>query len=343
MLVTSVDEFKKEVFSQLTFTPYKRQNYVNYANYTLYQNTERPELGYCMEYGRPGYYELGIADYTIPNDFDIIFDNPSKMLRFGTVYKGITTFRLEGQPVSSFKPSSFLVLEKDLHGKQVWKKGQHFHGAEITIHSAYFEEVLSSFPNCIDLNQFILNYTYHSLPLDIITIIQKMQSLAFNDQLTPIYLESKILECIAILSNEMNNTIDNSFMNQLYYGSIVVGKNRKINLTSSDIQSIKKAFDILTENPFYPPTIENLSKLVLLNEQKLKAGFHLHYHMSIGEYTNKLRMSTAANLLLTTDLSIDEIAENVGYNYSGNFTKMFKKTYGKTALQYRKENRDNIY
>jgi transcriptional regulator GlxA family with amidase domain len=76
--------------------------------------------------------------------------------------------------------------------------------------------------------------------------------------------------------------------------------------------------------------------MVFLNEQKLKAGFSKHYHMSIGEYTNHIRMAAAANLLSTTDLSIEDIASRVGYNYSANFSKMFKKTYGKTPLKFRK-------
>ncbi len=337
MLVTSVEEFQREVFKQLSFIPFKMDNY------TLYKSPEHPEYGYCIQYNRPGYYEFGIADYTIPNNFDLTFNNPSTILRFGTVYEGITKYRLAHQPISSFTPSSFLVLEKDIHGKQVWKKGQHFQGAEITIHSKYFEEVVNpSFCNPLDFAHFSLNYTYRSLPLDIVNIIQKLQSLAFNNLLTPIYLESKILECIAILANEFSKSLDNTFTNQLNYGSVLIGSNRKLNLSSSDIQAIKKAYDILTEDPFYPPTIKNLSKLVLLNEQKLKAGFSLLYHMSIGEYTNSLRMAIAANLLLTTDLSIEEIGRKIGYNYPSNFTKMFKKTYGKTALQYRKKDRDNL-
>ena len=58
--------------------------------------------------------------------------------------------------------------------------------------------------------------------------------------------------------------------------------------------------------------------------------------MSIGEYTNSVRMTVAANLLSTTDLSIEDIANKVGYNYSANFSKMFEKTYGKTPLKFRK-------
>ena len=78
--------------------------------------------------------------------------------------------------------------------------------------------------------------------------------------------------------------------------------------------------------------------MVFLNEQKLKAGFLAKYHMSINQFTCSLKMNMAENLLSTTDLSIDEISKMVGYNYSTNFVKMFKKTHGKTPLAFRKKN-----
>ena len=76
--------------------------------------------------------------------------------------------------------------------------------------------------------------------------------------------------------------------------------------------------------------------MVFLNEQKLKAGFSAKYHMSISQYTTSIRMTMAENLLSTTELSIDEISKMVGYNYSGNFVKMFKKVHGKTPLSFRR-------
>ena len=84
------------------------------------------------------------------------------------------------------------------------------------------------------------------------------------------------------------------------------------------------------------PTINALSKMVFLNEQKLKAGFSARYHMSINQYTTSLKMALPQNLLSTTELSIDEIAKKIGYNHSGNFIKMFKKVHGKTPLSFRK-------
>jgi AraC-like DNA-binding protein len=330
MIVKSSEEFKSVVLNKLCFSK------IESKNYTLYTNKNKPELGHLITYSRDGYYNLGIADYTIPEDFDLCFDNPEYLMRFGLVYKGITEFKIENSPVSSFTPSSFFVIEKDLKGEQHWKKGQHFHGTEITIYENYFKEIIKpNFPNIMDFDSFIKNYTYTYLPLEIIEIISQLQSLTYENSLNSIYLESKILECIAILINETTKS-ENAFTNQINYGNINIGANRIIKLTSSDIHAIQKAHDILEKNYNNPPNISALSKMVFLNEQKLKAGFSKHYHMSIGEYTNHIKMNIAANLLSTTDLSIEEISQKVGYNYSANFSKMFKKTYGKTPLRFRK-------
>lgn len=330
MLVRSNDEFKKAVLKHLEFDRYDTNSY------TLYTNKSKPELGYLISYTRENYYNLGIADYTISKDFSLSFDNPEHLMRFGLVYKGITEFRIGDNPPASFSPSSFFVIEKDLKGRQVWKKGQHYHGTEITIHEQYFTEFIKpNFPDVIDLESLIRNYTYTYLPLEIADIVRKLQGLAYEDALNNIYLEAKILECIGLLINEVRKHPENAFTNQINYGTIIVGS-RSLNLTSSDIRAIQKAHDIISETYSSPPSIKALSKMVFLNEQKLKAGFTKHYHMTIGEYTNHVRMTIAANLLSTTDLSVDAISKKVGYDYSSNFSKMFHKTYGKTPLLFRK-------
>lgn len=331
MISKTTKDFQTTVLNKMTFKPYKTKNY------TIYKNENNPELGHFIKYTREGYYDFGIGDYTVPTDFSISFDHNEEIMRFGTVYTGETAFEIEDNPVSSFSPSSFFVVEKTIQGKQFWKKGQHFHGAEITIYKKYFDEIIKpNFPNTLDFDNFISNYTYRYLPLEISTIIQRLRSMSEVNELTPIYLESKILESIALLSKELSSSQENVFTNQLNYGKIKIGKDRYITLTASDAHAIQKAHDILTEEVCNPPTIKALSKIVFLNEQKLKAGFSAKYHMSISEYTNSIRMTMAENLLSTTELSIDEISKKLGYNYSSNFVKMFKKTHSKTPLAFRK-------
>jgi len=331
MIAKTTKEFQNKVLNKMTFTPHPMKSY------TLYKNDTRPELGYFMLYSREGYYDFGVGDYTIPSNFSLSFDHHEEIIRFGTVYMGETEFKIENHPVSSFTPSSFFVAEKSIKGKQDWKKGKHFHGAELTIHKKYFDEVIAPhFPETIDFNYFITNHTYRYLPLPIASIIQTLRNLAESDQLSSLYLESKILESIALLHNEITSSPQNVFTNQFNYGDIKIGKDRYVTLTASDAAAIQKAHSILTKEACHPPTIASLSKMVFLNEQKLKAGFSAKYHMSISQYTHSIRMTMAENLLSTTELSIEEISKTIGYHHSGNFIKMFKKTHGKTPLAFRK-------
>ena len=183
MIARTTKDFQNAVLNKMTFKPYKT------PNYTVYKNEVKPELGYFIKYTREGYYDFGIGDYTIPTDFSISFEHSEEIMRFGTVYTGETSFEIEDNPISSFSPSSFFVVEKTIQGKQFWKKGQHFHGAEITIHKRYFDEIIKpNFPNTIDFNNFISNYTYRYLPLEISTIIQRLRSMSEVDKLTSLYL-----------------------------------------------------------------------------------------------------------------------------------------------------------
>ncbi|HAX73715.1 MAG TPA: AraC family transcriptional regulator [Firmicutes bacterium] len=334
IIVHSSQEFREAVLTELNFLPNK-QKYC-----TIYQDSTQPKMGHFLLYQRPGYYEFGIADYTIPHPFQIHFENPQRLVRFGTVYKGTTEFQLDNEPVSSFKPSSFFVVEKDIKGTQAWSTGQHFHGAEITIYESYFKEVVEPLLQTpFDFDYFINNYTYNYLPLEVMSILQTMQTRSNNNTLDPLFLESCLLQCISIFIQTILQSPDNVFTNQLHHGKVQIGADRYINLSAQDIQSIQQAHDILTHHIENPPTIEKLSQLVLLNPQKLKVGFRHYYHLSIGEYITSLRMTLATNLLCTTDLSIADISAKVGYNYSGNFIKMFRHTYDCTPLKYRQNSR----
>lgn len=64
--------------------------------------------------------------------------------------------------------------------------------------------------------------------------------------------------------------------------------------------------------------------------------FSKYVNRSISTHINAVRNDKAAYFLATTDISIHDIALNVGYNSRQNFTRVFKKQYGMTPHQYRK-------
>ena len=53
------------------------------------------------------------------------------------------------------------------------------------------------------------------------------------------------------------------------------------------------------------------------------------------ELLMKKRFQKAASLLLTTNLQVEEIAVNVGYENLSYFYRQFKRLYGMTPRQYR--------
>lgn len=62
---------------------------------------------------------------------------------------------------------------------------------------------------------------------------------------------------------------------------------------------------------------------------------------SIPQYLNKIRILISKELLKTTDLTITEIALEVGYANSSNFTRVFKNHLNITPQQYRKMQNKN--
>ena len=55
-----------------------------------------------------------------------------------------------------------------------------------------------------------------------------------------------------------------------------------------------------------------------------------------------MRFETAVLLLLDTDLAIEEIALDVGYENQSYFFRQFRKRYGMTPRRYRVEHKKDI-
>ena len=58
---------------------------------------------------------------------------------------------------------------------------------------------------------------------------------------------------------------------------------------------------------------------------------------SFSKQVQEKRCSIAARKLLETDLSIEEIIADLGYENESFFRKIFKEKYGKNPLEYRKK------
>lgn len=90
-------------------------------------------------------------------------------------------------------------------------------------------------------------------------------------------------------------------------------------------------------------SIKGLSELNGVTENQLSYAFNKHTKMGPGEYLIRFRMNMAKNLLVETELSIGEISELVGYVDPLYFSRIYKKTYGLSPNNFRKEFKNNPY
>lgn len=58
----------------------------------------------------------------------------------------------------------------------------------------------------------------------------------------------------------------------------------------------------------------------------------------LGAYVKKIRLEQAAKLLLTTDMSVSEVAYSVGIENLAYFSRLFKNEYGASPTEWIKNN-----
>ena len=112
---------------------------------------------------------------------------------------------------------------------------------------------------------------------------------------------------------------------------------RAIPLRPYDLNCIALAHQILCKDPSPKTTIDGLALEIGINRNKLNYGFKYVYGVTINEFQEKQRMQKAELLLCTTRKSVKIIASLTHYCTSSRFGVVFKKTFGVTPLQFRKQ------
>lgn len=106
-------------------------------------------------------------------------------------------------------------------------------------------------------------------------------------------------------------------------------------LTQREQRQVAKARQVIDEHFASPPSIAELAGHVGLNRNKLCAGFQTEHGQTIQEYARELRLQKALDLLRQGDISITEVALEVGYGHSSSLTTAVKRRFGLSPRQLR--------
>lgn len=100
-------------------------------------------------------------------------------------------------------------------------------------------------------------------------------------------------------------------------------------------EQLKPALEYIESHYGQNITLDELARLTGLSAKYFCRYFKTIVHRSPIDYLNYYRIECASYFLISSDMTIAEIAQHCGYNDSSFFIKQFKKYKGTTPKQYR--------
>ncbi|MGI8384889.1 response regulator transcription factor [Robertmurraya sp. P23] len=111
----------------------------------------------------------------------------------------------------------------------------------------------------------------------------------------------------------------------------------------SDRVPIREAIDYINNNLKNELTQKEVAEHVHLNPSYLSVLFKEHVTLTFSEYVTRRRIQRAKELLVSTKLPINDIAEESGYKTAKYFIKIFRELEGMTPSAYRKNNSERAF
>ena len=109
-------------------------------------------------------------------------------------------------------------------------------------------------------------------------------------------------------------------------------------VTPSLNENIKNAEQFIGENLQKELTILDISKGTNISKSVLYKNFRISFDCTVKEYINRKRVEKSEDLLVNTDLSVEEISQMVGFSSASYYSKIFRKYKGVSPLKLRKTN-----
>ena len=103
---------------------------------------------------------------------------------------------------------------------------------------------------------------------------------------------------------------------------------------------LEPAVNYICENYRFPITISDIAAQVNLSISRFSALFRDCFHVSPVAYLLQYRLHQCTILLLSTDLTVAEIAFTCGFDNLSNFNRQFRERTGTTPTAFRNEARE---
>src|SRR5699024_6474896 len=134
-----------------------------------------------------------------------------------------------------------------------------------------------------------------------------------TDSLNKLLLESHILELMSINIERLACRDCSKNLNQI---------------SKTDMDTLIYAREILLNRLESPPTLLELSRIIHMNDCKLKHSFKQYFRKTVYEFIREQRYDKAFSLLEGGEYNVSQAAFAVGYTNVSHFSKSFKERFG---------------
>jgi AraC-like DNA-binding protein len=132
----------------------------------------------------------------------------------------------------------------------------------------------------------------------------------------------------------IENLIDSIFKIIVRYKNLVI----KENSTETNSELVFNIKNIINEYYYTNIKLDDVAVSLSQSKSTICHEFKKEMGISIIQYKINRQLEEACNLLTLTDMSISTISSMVGFNTTSYFTKYFKKRYGVSPKEFRKNN-----
>ncbi|PVD52230.1 hypothetical protein DC498_10935 [Terrimonas sp.] len=206
-----------------------------------------------------------------------------------------------------------------------FKEGKEFRMMDIFYSPILLGELIPFFPALksiinADRGTFITEKPFW-LPVTIKELINQILSCPYDEKTRQFYFDLKVREVLY-------HMLENAYRKDI----------SKLSFTPWEINRIHEAKNILLNHiSSKPPSVRKLSRLVALNEYKLKKGFRQYFNSSIGKWMQEQKFQYSRELILNTNKPIKEICTMAGYPLTTNFITAFRRRFGVTPGDLRRK------
>ena len=224
-------------------------------------------------------------------------------------------------------PGDCSVVIQDKKVKQYSLPLKHYHGISIGIDIDAAPEIFAAYLGKQEISPLLIAKRLcgdrHSTILRSVDQLKHIftESYSVDENLRMDYLKVKLLELLVLL-------------HQLGHAGFS-GQENSVPRTQAEL--VKQAAKYISQNINAKLSLKGLSARFAVSETYLQSSFRAVYGMPVISFIRAQKMQSAAQTLIHTTRSVDEIAEEFGYINESKFSAAFKKIMGDSPSTYRRE------